>query len=246
MAAFVTWNGNFSTGATSFQPTNNNYIVSNIILNYNLPLPVCYSLDNSWNLKLSWKYITVWLHKFNITFWSSIPKQHTLKLASDVTHIQNRDSYVAVMQLDKPIQCSSLWLQLKSLIISRQSSFFTDGTVPLLTKSSSWMKSTWIKIKSRIWGSHSGEDFDAGLLDFVSSYQHFTLMIEVASTSETSVNFYQTTRHYDPEDSHLHTCHHENLTSYLGPMSFAHLLLKITSQITNLMYGRPVVKHPVY
>jgi hypothetical protein len=31
-----------------------------------------------------------------------------------------------------------------------------------------------------------------------------TLMMEAASTSETSVNFYQTTRFYYPEDSHLH------------------------------------------
>jgi hypothetical protein len=28
-------------------------------------------------------------------------------------------------------------------------------------------------------------------------------MMEAASTSETSVNFYQTTRRYNPEDSHL-------------------------------------------
>jgi hypothetical protein len=31
------------------------------------------------------------------------------------------------------------------------------------------------------------------------------LMMEAASTSETSVNFYQTARHNNPEDSHLHT-----------------------------------------
>jgi hypothetical protein len=30
------------------------------------------------------------------------------------------------------------------------------------------------------------------------------LMMEAASTSETSVNFYQTTRRNNPEDSHLH------------------------------------------
>jgi hypothetical protein len=30
-----------------------------------------------------------------------------------------------------------------------------------------------------------------------------TLMMEAASTSETSVNFYQTTRRNIPEDSHL-------------------------------------------
>jgi hypothetical protein len=29
------------------------------------------------------------------------------------------------------------------------------------------------------------------------------LMMEAARTSETLVNFYQTTRHYNPEDSHL-------------------------------------------
>jgi hypothetical protein len=29
------------------------------------------------------------------------------------------------------------------------------------------------------------------------------LMMEAASTSETSVNFYQTTRRYNPADSHL-------------------------------------------
>jgi predicted AlkP superfamily pyrophosphatase or phosphodiesterase len=33
---------------------------------------------------------------------------------------------------------------------------------------------------------------------------------QAASTSETSVNFYQTTRH-NPEDSHFHTRRHENL-----------------------------------
>jgi hypothetical protein len=29
------------------------------------------------------------------------------------------------------------------------------------------------------------------------------LMMDVASTSETLVNFYQTTRRYNPEDSHI-------------------------------------------
>jgi hypothetical protein len=31
------------------------------------------------------------------------------------------------------------------------------------------------------------------------------LMMEAASTSELSVNFYQTTQRYNPGDSHLHT-----------------------------------------
>jgi hypothetical protein len=56
----------------------------------------------------------------------------------------------------------------------------------------------------------------------VEVYQHFRgtsclhhhqpfMMMEAASTSETSVNFYQTTWCYNPEDSHLHTHHCENL-----------------------------------
>jgi hypothetical protein len=39
-------------------------------------------------------------------------------------------------------------------------------------------------------------------------------MMVAASTSETSVNFYQTTRHNIPEDSHLRTCRRENLKFY--------------------------------
>jgi hypothetical protein len=41
------------------------------------------------------------------------------------------------------------------------------------------------------------------------------LMIEAVNTSETSVNFYQTTRRNNPEDSHLHTQRRENLKSHL-------------------------------
>jgi hypothetical protein len=40
------------------------------------------------------------------------------------------------------------------------------------------------------------------------------LMMEAASTSETLVNFYQTIRRYNPEDSHLRTHRLENLKSY--------------------------------
>jgi hypothetical protein len=39
--------------------------------------------------------------------------------------------------------------------------------------------------------------------------------MEAASTSEKSVNFYQTTRPYNPEDSRFHTHSRENLKSYL-------------------------------
>jgi hypothetical protein len=40
------------------------------------------------------------------------------------------------------------------------------------------------------------------------------LMMEAARTSETLVNFYQTTRRYNPEDSHLRTHRRENPKSY--------------------------------
>jgi hypothetical protein len=42
-----------------------------------------------------------------------------------------------------------------------------------------------------------------------------TLMMEAASTSETPVNFYQTARRNNPEDSHLHTHRRENLKSHV-------------------------------
>jgi hypothetical protein len=40
------------------------------------------------------------------------------------------------------------------------------------------------------------------------------MMMEAARTSETSVNFYQTTRRYNPEDSNLRTRRRENPKSY--------------------------------
>jgi hypothetical protein len=41
------------------------------------------------------------------------------------------------------------------------------------------------------------------------------MMMEAVITSETSVNFYETTRRNIPEDSHLHTRRRENLKSNL-------------------------------
>jgi hypothetical protein len=40
------------------------------------------------------------------------------------------------------------------------------------------------------------------------------LMMEAARASEMSENFYQTTRRYSPEDSHLRTRLRENLKSH--------------------------------
>jgi hypothetical protein len=43
----------------------------------------------------------------------------------------------------------------------------------------------------------------------------YARVMEAARTSETSVNFYQTTRRNNPEDSHLHTRRPENLKFHL-------------------------------
>jgi hypothetical protein len=59
------------------------------------------------------------------------------------------------------------------------------------------------------------ESFYKNVLNFVKSevlttvnilvfWVVIALMMEAASPSDTSVNFYQTTRRYNPEDSHLH------------------------------------------
>jgi hypothetical protein len=40
------------------------------------------------------------------------------------------------------------------------------------------------------------------------------LMMDVASTSETSVNVYQTARRNNPKDSQIHNCRRENLKSH--------------------------------
>jgi hypothetical protein len=40
-------------------------------------------------------------------------------------------------------------------------------------------------------------------------------MMEAASTSETLINFYQTTQRNNPQDSHLHIHRCENLKSHL-------------------------------
>jgi hypothetical protein len=59
------------------------------------------------------------------------------------------------------------------------------------------------------------------LCSLVEIYQRFrgpccliALMMEAARSSETLVNFYQTTWRYNPEDSHLRTNRRENLKSY--------------------------------
>jgi hypothetical protein len=53
--------------------------------------------------------------------------------------------------------------------------------------------------------------------------QLIALMMEAVQTAETSVNSYQSTRRYNPEDSHLCTHRHENLKSYIMALCFENL-----------------------
>jgi hypothetical protein len=53
------------------------------------------------------------------------------------------------------------------------------------------------------------------LLKAFRKFNAIALMMEAVKTFETSVNVYQTTRCYNPEDSHLRTHRRENLKSYL-------------------------------
>jgi hypothetical protein len=46
------------------------------------------------------------------------------------------------------------------------------------------------------------------------------LIVEATKTSETSVNFYQTTRRNNPEGNHLHTRCHENRKSHIQIVVF--------------------------
>jgi hypothetical protein len=53
------------------------------------------------------------------------------------------------------------------------------------------------------------------------------LMMEAASTSEKSVNFYHTTRCNNPEDSHLHSRRLKNLKFH--QTQFSHKLTRFTA-----------------
>jgi hypothetical protein len=48
------------------------------------------------------------------------------------------------------------------------------------------------------------------------------LIMEAANTSETSVNFYETAWHNNPEDSHLHPRRRENLKSYISKVHLSY------------------------
>jgi hypothetical protein len=65
-------------------------------------------------------------------------------------------------------------------------------------------------------------------------------MIEAESTSETSVNFYQTTRRNNPDNSHLHTRRRENLKShiFLSPVRRGDILCRILLEFLEQLWNR--------
>jgi hypothetical protein len=54
-----------------------------------------------------------------------------------------------------------------------------------------------------VWGSHGGECEDGRLLGCSAVQSLIALFLEAVQTSETLVNLFQSTRRYNPEDSHL-------------------------------------------
>jgi hypothetical protein len=87
--------------------------------------------------------------------------------------------------------------------------------------------SIFIRVKNcRIWGSHGGEYEDGCLLN--------ALMMEAARTSETMINFYQTTQCYNPEDSRLQSkkCFKQGLSLYLSIMSWKKLYILLLTIYT--------------
>jgi hypothetical protein len=68
------------------------------------------------------------------------------------------------------------------------------------------------------------------------------LMMEAASSSKTSVNFYQTTRRIFPEDSHLHT-RRRDLKSFPLVRSTSYLVKQI--MLVRTLFSVPCVDHCV-
>jgi hypothetical protein len=68
-------------------------------------------------------------------------------------------------------------------------------------------------------------------------------MMEAARTSETLVNFYQTTRRYNPEDSRLRTHRRENLKSYFVLMRTVRISsAKLAAQNALGLFGKHMLK----
>jgi hypothetical protein len=61
------------------------------------------------------------------------------------------------------------------------------------------------------------------------------MMMEAASIFETSVNFYQTTRRNNQEDSHIHTRRRKNLKSHQKEKCFKRNLQILMRSMSDVM-----------
>jgi hypothetical protein len=67
--------------------------------------------------------------------------------------------------------------------------------------------------RQKFWPDSNQTCLENGCLLGCSDESLIALMMQAVQTSESSVNSYQSTRRYNPEDSHLHSHRRENLKS---------------------------------
>jgi hypothetical protein len=81
---------------------------------------------------------------------------------------------------------------------------------------------------------------------FAASIIRAGMMMEVAITSETSVNIYQTALHNNPDVSHLHTRRRENLKSHTAKMSILRPDLSYNKLHSNNEISYPLLQFSVH
>jgi hypothetical protein len=172
--------------------------------------------------EISWWNITVFSAISALLLKSVCRSQHFLCDGNSVcTYNRQLTAYFAYYSQASPYR-------LQSDILRRPGCFFVPHMVekrsllcifihtydPLKTKKNSKMAVFWVA--------------PCGLVEVYQRFRGPCCLYhqsdEAARTSETSVNFYQTTRRYNPEDSHLRTHRREKLKSYLKKNSHKHRL----------------------
>jgi hypothetical protein len=114
-------------------------------------------------------------------------------------------------QLFPKIPCRMSWMWGRSIARSTQDDNSTQKKIAVF-----WVVAPFrlVQVHLRFRGAyclhHQGDVLEVLA---ASTIRAIALMVEAGGTSETSVNLYQSKRHNNPEDSHLHTRCRENLKS---------------------------------
>jgi hypothetical protein len=95
----------------------------------------------------------------------------------------------------------------------------------------------WVVTKSHIHIKISICSEDAVFLVLAPCSLAIALMMEEVSISETSVNFYQTTRHNNQEDSHLHIRRRENLKPHFCVLCCKDLTTSCIQETRQIILG---------